>query len=51
MAKDTITRAPIWQQEKRPDYLNTKDKSKQPRVSRGWLKNDGSKDKDEERKE
>jgi len=33
---DEITRAPIWKQEERPDFLNTKDKRRQPKVSRGW---------------
>ncbi|HHW49309.1 MAG TPA: spore germination protein, partial [Clostridiaceae bacterium] len=38
--KDTLTRPPVWQQEKRPDYLNTKDNSKQPHISREWIKRD-----------
>ncbi len=43
---DAITRGPIWQQEKRPDYMNTKDSSKQPEISRGWIKKD-TEDRDE----
>ncbi|HEX3031732.1 MAG TPA: spore germination protein [Bacillota bacterium] len=33
---ETIFSGPIWNQETRPDYLNTKDERKQPRISRGW---------------
>jgi spore germination protein KA len=33
-----FTRAPIWKQEKRPDYLNPKDSNRQAKISRGWLK-------------
>lgn len=35
---DVITRGPIWAQERRPDYMNTKDDYKQPHISRGWTK-------------
>ncbi len=35
---DEILRAPMWKQEKRPDFLNTKLKRKQPKISRGWTK-------------
>ncbi len=35
---DTLTRAPMWNQEERPDYLNTKDPVKQPEISRKWTK-------------
>lgn len=35
---DIITRAPIWKQEKRPDYLNTKETKQQPSISRTWNK-------------
>ncbi|MDP4182616.1 MAG: spore germination protein [Bacillota bacterium] len=35
---DMITRTPTWMQEKRPDYMNTKDENKQPEISRGWVK-------------
>jgi spore germination protein KA len=34
-----LTRSPAWKQEKRPDYLSTKDSQKQPYISRGWKKN------------
>lgn len=37
MFLNDITRAPIWKQERRPDYLNTKDERKQPKISRKWL--------------
>ena len=36
MLADEFTRAPIWKQEKRPDFLNTKKDDKQDRTSRGW---------------
>lgn len=36
--RDVITRPPVWQQERRPDYLNTVDAKRQPPVSRGWVK-------------
>lgn len=35
-----LTRQPIWKQEKRPDFLNTKDIKSQPKVSRGWTVKD-----------
>lgn len=31
-----ILRAPIWKQEKRPDFLNVKNNKKQPPISRQW---------------
>lgn len=37
---DTITRGTIWKQEKRPDYLNTKQDGKQADISREWVKED-----------
>ncbi len=40
---DTITRSPVWQQEKRPDFLNTQDDSRQPQISRGWTAGDDPK--------
>lgn len=46
---DKLTRKPIWKQEKRPDYLNTKDIKSQPNISRGWAVED-SKDKDDDEK-
>ncbi len=33
---DQILRAPIWRQEKRPDFLNVKNNKKQPPISRQW---------------
>ena len=42
MGVDGITRAPIWENELRPDFLNAKDKRKQPQISRKWVReNDG----------
>lgn len=44
VSKNDITRGPIWRQEKRPDYLNTKKQNKQPEISRKWKKkNKGNK--------
>lgn len=37
---NVISKAPIWKQERRFDYLNTKDEEKQPKISRGWVKRD-----------
>lgn len=37
-----LSRAPIWEQETRADYLNAKDEKKQPKISRKWAqKNQG----------
>ena len=44
---DKFARKPIWKQEERPDYLNTKDIKSQPKISRGWAAND-SNEEDEE---
>ena len=33
---DQIGRAPIWKQERRPDYLNPKDEMRQEHISRQW---------------
>lgn len=44
---DIITRAPIWKQEKRPDYLNTKNERKQPKISRSWAMKKPEEDTDE----
>jgi len=44
---DKLVRQPIWKQEKRPDYLNTKDIKSQPKISRGWsVKDSNEKDED-----
>jgi len=43
-----ITRAPVWKQEKRPDYLNTKDIRKQSHISRGWVRGEKRGDKEDE---
>ena len=43
-----IARAPIWKQEKRPDYLNTKDVRKQPHISRGWVRGENRGDNEDE---
>jgi spore germination protein KA len=39
---DTLFRRPVWKQEMRPDYVNPLDKRRQPKVSRGWTKEDPS---------
>lgn len=50
---DILTRAPIWKQERRPDFLNAKDEAKQPKMSRSWdnkptgKNRDGKKEKEE----
>ncbi|WP_242651790.1 spore germination protein [Ruminiclostridium cellulolyticum] len=41
---DKILRKPMWKQEKRPDYLNTKNIKKQPEISRGWTVDDSGED-------
>jgi spore germination protein KA len=33
---DVFTRAPVWKQEMRPDYLNPLDTRRQPKISREW---------------
>lgn len=43
---DKLSRHPIWKQEKRPDYLNTKDIKSQPRISREWVAEDLKKEKE-----
>jgi len=42
---DTITKAPIWMEENRPDYINPLDITRQPKISKGWIsrKNKGDK--------
>lgn len=37
---DKFSRKPIWKQEQRPDYLNTKDIRNQPEISRSWTVKD-----------
>lgn len=46
--EDKLTRKPIWKQEQRPDYLNTKDIKSQPKVSRGWISEDSNNNDGEE---
>lgn len=41
-----LSRAPIWKQEMRADYLNTKDEKKQPKISRKWEQKDQEDGKD-----
>ena len=41
---DALARAPTWKQEKRPDYINPLDVTKQPKISRGWTKKSGKKE-------
>ncbi len=46
---DKLSRKPIWKQESRPDYLNTKDIKSQPKISRSWtVKNNTSEDDENE---
>ncbi len=46
---DKLSRKPIWKQESRPDYLNTKDIKNQPKISRSWtVKNNASEDDEDE---
>ncbi len=46
---DKLSRKPIWKQENRPDYLNTKDTKSQPKISRSWtVKNNKSEDEEDE---
>ncbi len=42
---DIILRGPIWSMDQREDYLETKDRPRQPRISRGWIKPKGKKEK------
>lgn len=35
---DLLIRYPVWEQEERPDHINTLNKRRQPRISRGWVK-------------
>lgn len=35
---DVVTRAPVFFHEKRPDYINPQEVTRQPKVSRGWIK-------------
>jgi spore germination protein KA len=35
---DSLLRSPIWKQELRPDFQNTKKRAKQSKISRGWTK-------------
>lgn len=35
---DTLLQDPVWKRERRPDYLNPKDNFRQPKISRGWTR-------------
>jgi spore germination protein KA len=37
MEKDFLIKHPIWRREKRPDYLNPLDITRQPEISRDWI--------------
>lgn len=37
-SKDILIRYPVWMQQQRPDYLQTKDRQRQPNISRRWVK-------------
>ncbi|MBE0466346.1 MAG: spore germination protein [Candidatus Desulforudis sp.] len=45
-APDHLWRSPVWEQERRPDYVDPLRRRRQPRVSRGWVR---AKKKDDER--
>lgn len=36
---DVVLRGPVWSMEKRVDYLTPLDEIRQPKISRGWIKN------------
>ncbi|MFA4884758.1 MAG: spore germination protein [Desulfotomaculaceae bacterium] len=38
---DIVARLPVFFHEKRPDYINPRDITRQPRVSRGWIRRNG----------
>lgn len=38
---DSIIRSPVWKIERRPDYMNAKDDTRQPHISRGWTESGG----------
>lgn len=38
---DVVTRLPVFFSEKRPDYVNPLDITREPQVSRGWIKGKG----------
>ncbi|MEW6423947.1 MAG: spore germination protein [Bacillota bacterium] len=40
-APDVLYRGPVWQQEKRPEYLQPKQARRQPDISRSWLNKRG----------
>jgi len=39
-SKDIIIKWPIWMQESRPDYLNSPDRRRQPKITRQWAEQD-----------
>ncbi|OAT86663.1 spore germination protein [Desulfotomaculum copahuensis] len=41
-AADVLFRGPVWAQEKRPAFLYTQIKGRQPRISRHWIDRSGS---------
>jgi spore germination protein KA len=44
---DLLLRFPMWQQEQRPDYLQTNEVQRQANISRGWKNNKNNKQKPE----
>lgn len=40
----SVFRPPVWKKEMRPDYMNPKDERRQPKISRGWIKQDSEGD-------
>ncbi|HOV26338.1 MAG TPA: spore germination protein [Pseudobacteroides sp.] len=43
-----VLKTPIWKEEKRPDFMNTKKREAQPKYSRAWDKKEEKTDKEEE---
>ncbi len=41
---DVLLKEPVWKQERRPDYLNPKDDFRQPKISRGWVRQNNGDD-------
>jgi len=45
---ENVLKTPIWKEEKRPDFMNTKKKAAQPKYSRAWDKKEEKTDEEEE---
>jgi spore germination protein KA len=42
-----VLKLPLWKMESRPDYLNPKDRYRQPKISRGWTQRGEGEDDDD----